>query len=52
MEGDSFRMKVRSAANAPILKSEEVVLTEGWLYTAKLQSIDTAQVLETSPLSL
>ena len=52
MEGDSFRMKVRSAANALISKSEEVVLTEGLLYTAKLQSIDIAQVLETSPLSL
>ena len=52
MEGDSFRMKVRSAANALISKSEEVVLTEDWSYTVMPQSIDIMQVLEASSLSL
>ncbi len=52
MEEGSFRMKVRSAANVRISKSEEVALREGWSYTAELQSIDIVQVLEASLLSL
>ena len=45
-------MKVRSAANVPISKSEEGALMEGWSYTVMLQSIDIMQVLEASSLSL